>query len=73
MLLEGLTPSQRQYPCNYAELLKSLEPKDQEILEAAMADEKTWSAYGLHAALKKRGIRLNDKAIAKHRAKECSC
>lgn len=73
MLLANLEPNQRYYPCNVAELLKTLEDADRKILEEALADDKKWSAYGLHAALKARGLKLNDKAIVKHRSGECSC
>ena len=72
-MLEGLSPNQRHYPCNVRTLIDSLEPTDKEILEEAIADEKKWTAYGLHAALKARGVKLNDKAILKHRVGDCSC
>ena len=72
-MLENLKPNQRYYPCNVKELLITLEPADKKILEEAIADEKTWTPYGLHAALKSRGVKLNDKAILKHRLKDCSC
>lgn len=72
-MLENLEPNQRYYRCNVNELVNSLEPADKKILEDAIADEKKWTSYGLHAALKARGIKLNDKAINKHRLGECSC
>jgi hypothetical protein len=72
-MLENLQPIQRHYTCNVNELLNTLEATDRKILEAAIADAKTWTGYGLHAALKARGIKLNDKAIAKHRLGDCSC
>lgn len=73
MLLDNLEPHRRDYPCNVAKTLDSLEPEDRAVLEQALADENKWSAYGLHAALKSRGVRLNDKAISKHRLKQCDC
>lgn len=72
-MLEGLTPNTRFYPCNLKTIADSLEASDRAILMAAVADEVTWTSYGLHVALKARGIKLNDKAIAKHRAGDCSC
>jgi hypothetical protein len=53
--------------------MDSLEPTDKKILESAVADDKKWTSYGLHAALKARGLKLNDKAINKHRQGDCSC
>ena len=72
-MLENLTPNQRHYPCNVKTLMDSLEPTDKKILESAIADDKKWTSYGLHAALKSRGLKLNDKAINKHRQGDCSC
>lgn len=72
-LLEGLEPNRRVYPCNVKTLLDELDESDRKILEEALADRKKWSPYGLHHALKLRGIKLNDKAITKHRSGECSC
>jgi hypothetical protein len=72
-VLENLQPNQRYYSCNVNELLKTLEDADKKIFMDAVADEQKWTAYGLHAALKARGLKLNDKAINKHRQGECSC
>jgi hypothetical protein len=72
-MLEGLAPNTRFYPCNLKTIADSLEPADRDILMAAVADEVTWTSYGLHAALKSRGLKLNDKAINKHRKGDCSC
>ena len=73
MLLEGLEPNRREYPCNVDNVLKGLEEADRKILQDALDDPKKWSPYGLHHALNLRGIKLNDKAISKHRHGECSC
>lgn len=72
-MLENLQPIERKYTCNVNELLNTLTEPDKRILEEAVFDAKTWTGYGLHAALKARGIKLNDKAIIKHRLGECSC
>ena len=73
LLLAGLEPNRREYPCNVDNVLKELEEADRKILQDALDDPKKWSPYGLHHALKLRGIKLNDKAILKHRSGECSC
>lgn len=73
MLLDGLEPNRREYPCNVEKVLAELEEADRKILQEALDDQRKWSAYGLHYALKLRGIALNDKAISKHRSGECSC
>ena len=54
-------------------VLNELDESDRKILQEALDDPKKWSPYGLHHALKLRGIKLNDKAISKHRSGECSC
>jgi hypothetical protein len=72
-MLENLQPIKRQYNCSVSDVLKTLEESDKKILERAIADAKTWTGYGLHAALKARGIKLYDKAIIKHRLGDCSC
>ena len=73
MLLDGLEPNRREYPCNVDNVLNELDESDRKILQEALDDQKKWSPYGLHHALKLRGIKLNDKAISKHRSGECSC
>jgi len=73
LLLEGLEPNRREYPCNVDNVLNELDESDRKILQEALDDPKKWSPYGLHHALKLRGIKLNDKAISKHRSGECSC
>lgn len=72
-MLEGLTPPKRTLPCKVRDVLENLELQDQEILNAALADSKTWSARTLELELRKRGILISDSSIERHRAGVCSC
>lgn len=73
-MLEGLKPeNNRAYYCKVETLGQELDAKDFAILEAALADHKSWSANGLSKALRKRGVVLADTTIAKHRNKHCWC
>lgn len=73
-MLEGLKPeSNRAYYCKVEILKQELDAKDFAILEAALNDDKTWSANGLSKALRKRGVVLADTTIGKHRNQQCWC
>lgn len=72
-MLEGLQPIKRHYPCPVKELIDTLDETDKTILQEALDNEKRWTAYALHAALKPRGAVIHDKAIRKHRTGDCSC
>ena len=72
-MLEGLEPPKQKYTCKVETLSSELEKKDVEILLAAIADSRKWSAKGLQTALKARGVIIADTVITKHRQKLCRC
>jgi len=72
-MLENLKPKQRIYPCRVRSLLTELPEDDAKIFSNALNDSTLWAAWGLHQALKKRGITVTDKAIKRHRDNDCSC
>lgn len=73
-MLEGLEPiTNRTFYCKIDLLRKELEPKDYEILLAAINDTNKWSAKGLQTALRSRGVVLADTTITKHRNQLCNC
>jgi hypothetical protein len=71
-MLEDLTPEIRIPKCKVRTILATLEPKDQEILKAALVDP-VWTPYSLSKALATKGVHIGDKPIAKHIAGGCSC
>lgn len=72
-MLEGLEPVKQKFSCKVKTLSEELEKKDAEILMAAIADFRKWSAKGLQTALKARGVVLADTVITRHRQKLCRC
>jgi len=71
-MLEGLTPPSRQTPCRVRDVMETLEPKDQDILEKALADP-AWGTKTLSNALRERGLQVSETPLTKHRAGRCSC
>jgi hypothetical protein len=71
-MLEGLTPPKKELACKVRTLLQGLEPKDRQILEAALSDE-SWPTFTLATELRKRGMTISEHPIRKHRAGGCSC
>jgi hypothetical protein len=71
-MLEGLTPPNRLPACKVRTILESLEPKDQEILKAAIASAD-WPTVTLAESLTKRGLIISESPLRKHRVKRCSC
>ena len=72
-LLSGMTPPNRQTACKVRTVIQSLEPKDAQILEQALADVQSWPARTLQNALNERKIVISDISIGKHRKGLCSC
>lgn len=72
-LLDGLEPPVKRDSCRVRTILESLEKKDQEILNNALADEITWKAKTLSDSLKQRGLQIVDTGISRHRRQLCSC
>ena len=71
-MLEGFAPPSRHRPCRVREVLQTLEPKDQEILEKALADS-AWGTKTLSKALSERGLQISETPLSKHRTGRCSC
>lgn len=71
-MLEDLKPPKRIYPCRVRTIKDQLELNDRIRLEAALRDEN-FAAWALHQALKSKGIQVTDRAIRRHRDRDCSC
>lgn len=71
-MLEDLTPPQRISSCAVRTLRNKLEKKDQEILDAALANRE-FNSGALARELTARGLRISDVSILRHRKKGCSC
>lgn len=72
LMLEDLQPPAKVWPCKVRSILESLEPKDQQILSAAVMNPE-WKYQTLESALAVKGIVLGGSLIKRHRNKECSC
>lgn len=72
-LLEGLTPPVKKTACKVRTLLQTLEPKDAQILEQALANHHLWPARTLQNALADRKLIVSDISIGRHRKGQCSC
>jgi hypothetical protein len=72
MMLEDLIPPGRTYACKVRTVAEGLEPKDKDILIAAV-NNSDWNFKTLSNELAKRGITIVDTGIAKHRRKQCAC
>ena len=71
-MLEDLIPPGRTYACKVRTVAEGLEPKDKDILIAAV-NNSDWNFKTLSNELAKRGITIVDTGIAKHRRKQCAC
>ena len=72
-MLEGIVPAKPVYRCTVGDTLSTLDDVDRVVLFAALADEATWSAWGLSKVLKSRGVALGDTPIRNHRLGACRC
>ena len=72
-LLSGMTPPTKKSNCKVRTLIATLEPKDAQILEQALADVHHWPARTLQNALGERKIIISDISIGRHRKGQCSC
>ena len=72
-MLEGIVPAKPVYRCSVADVMSKLDESDTAVLVAALADEVTWSAWGLSKVLKSRGVALGDTPIRNHRLGACRC
>ena len=71
-MLEGMEPQFKKQPCKVRTILESLEPKDREILNQALADSQ-WTAGAVARELTQRGLPISDKPVLAHKRKGCSC
>ena len=58
--------------CIVGNLIATLDADDREELVAAIADPNIQSSK-IVIALKRRGYKMSDKSMWKHRRKECAC
>jgi hypothetical protein len=73
-MLEGMTPPTKTHgTCKVGLIANTLEPKDSEILLAAVANAKDWPVKTLSKALSERGLQISDSPLYNHRAKACAC
>jgi hypothetical protein len=68
-----MTPPVKKTACKVRTVLENLEPKDAEILAAALADQHLWPARTLQIALSQRKLIVSDVSIGRHRKGQCSC
>jgi hypothetical protein len=71
-LLDDLTPPVKIWPCQVQKVAESLDPKDAEILLAAVVNPE-WKYQALEMALRDKGISLGQTGIKRHRLRTCSC
>jgi hypothetical protein len=72
-MLDGLEPLKTITSCKTRTILEGLDKDDRKILEAALADQVTWTNGGLSRALGSRGIDIKPDTLAIHRRGQCSC
>jgi len=65
-MLEGMKPPKLDRKTRIQEIVEKLEPKDQEILMAALHDMR-WSGIQLALELRKRGIDISSATIQRYR------
>lgn len=71
-ILDGLEPIKLVEPCRVGKLILELEPDDQQVLIAALADDR-WTARSLMTALSGRGISIARDTLQAHMRKTCRC
>ena len=71
-MLEDLTPPTKVVACKVRTLMESLDAKDKEILKKALEDPN-WPHIRLAAELTKRGLKISEHPLRKHRIGGCSC
>jgi len=76
-MLEHLTDSKRGNfgpgSCKIAEIARTLEDKDRQILEAVNADINNYSTYGIYRGLRQAGIEIGYATLDRHRKNLCAC
>jgi hypothetical protein len=73
-MLEGMKPPTKTHgTCKVGLVAMTLEPKDRDILLAAVDNAKEWPVKTLSKALNERGLQISDSPLYNHRAKTCAC
>lgn len=73
-MLENLEPPQnKSIRCKVADISKELDQADQAIFQRAVDNIDLWKAKTLSRELYKRGVKLADVTISRHRQQLCSC
>lgn len=72
-MLEDLEPVKQVRTCKVRTLKESLDPKDQVLLDAYLADVETWTPHKLSRALGSKGLKIDHRQIDQHRDMMCSC
>lgn len=73
-MLENLEPPQsKAIRCKIADISKELDQADRAIFQQAVDNIQLWKAKTLSRELYKRGIKLADVTITRHRQQLCSC
>ena len=72
-MLEDLTPPSKNVRCKMGRLSDSLDDKDRDILDKALASPNVWSAKALARELTNRGLAITEGPLALHRSKSCGC
>lgn len=73
-MLEGLKQPKKNFGCKVEIVARELSESDKKIFFSAIdAPKEEWPAKTLSNELTKRGIRLVDTTITKHRTKACWC
>ena len=72
-MLENLEPAKSEKRCKLGRIIDKLEPKDQQIMLAALADFDKWTNRALTNALNERGIDFTVETLRTHRLNFCGC
>lgn len=59
--------------CPVGQALITLDPADVDALRAALADRATYSGPHIANVLARRGYKIKDRAVARHRRGGCGC
>lgn len=72
-MLENLAPRTRTAPCKVTDTRASLDPEDQKLFDAYLADCQSWTAGELSLALRSQNILLSADTIRRYRTRHGLC
>lgn len=72
-MLENLEPPIRVSTCRIRAIISELDETDVQIFVEAINDHKKWPHKTLESEIRKRGLKITERAIAQHRKQLCSC